>query len=107
MTVGAAGSVKSQAVARMGADLRASREAALEANRAHVADQGLEAAQGVLKAARGLAQEVVPAPAVAPVPPRKVDLDPEVVLLNLIRVGPGLEVERPRVKGRTPVVYKM
>lgn len=107
MTVGAAGSVKSQAVARMEADPRASREAAPEANRAHAADQGLQAAHGVLKAARGLAQEVVPAPAVAPVPPRRVDLDPEAALLNQIRVGPGLEVERPRVKGRTPLFLKM
>lgn len=108
MTVDAAESVKSQAVAPMGPgnDLRASRsrEAGPEASLAHVADQGLQAAHDVPKAAQSPAQEVVPVPAVARVPLRKVDLDPEAVLQNQIRVGPGLEVEHPRVKGRTTVV---
>jgi hypothetical protein len=107
MTVGAAGSVKSRAVALTEADPRASREVAPEASLAHVADRGLQAAHGVQKAALDLAREVVPAPAVARVHPRKADLDPEAVLLNQIRVGLGLEVERPRAKSRTAGVHVM
>lgn len=102
MTVGAAVSVKSQAVALMDPEpvRRASREADPEANPAHVAGQDLQAARDVQRAAHGPVPEVGLALVVAPAPPRRVDLDPEAVHLNQIRVDPGLEVERPRAKGR-------